>query len=63
MKMVTLESQQLLLLLTFESLIMPYPVMTNRTEDNILRTWLTTVTAKGGYAVINIGHLSFLLLL
>jgi hypothetical protein len=53
----------LLLLLTFESPKMPDPVMTDRTEDNILWTRLTAVTAKGVYAVINIGHLSFLFLL
>jgi hypothetical protein len=41
---------------------MPDPLMTNRTEDNILWTWLTAVTAKGVYTVINIGHLSFLFL-
>ncbi|MGC2427233.1 MAG: hypothetical protein WA421_09370 [Nitrososphaeraceae archaeon] len=42
---------------------MPDPVMTDRTEDNILWTRLTAVTAKGVYAVINIWHLSFLFLL
>jgi hypothetical protein len=37
--------------------------MTDRTEDNILWTRLTAVTAKGVYTVINIGHLSFLFFL
>ncbi|MGC2428961.1 MAG: hypothetical protein WA421_18150 [Nitrososphaeraceae archaeon] len=41
---------------------MPDPPMTDRTEDNILWTRLTAVTAKGVYTVINIGHLSFLFL-
>jgi len=54
---------QLLLLLTFESLIMPDPLMTNRAEGNLTWTRLTAVTAKGVYTVVNIGHLSFLLLL
>jgi len=54
---------QVLLLLTFESLCMPDPLMADRTEDNILWTRLTAVTAKGVYTVINIGHLSYLFLL
>ena len=41
------------------SLTMPDPDMTDRTEDNILRTGLTAGTTKGVHTVINIWHLFF----